>query len=184
MQPSLSKFIKITPCSRATKLVNFQIKSTLSNESWNQILPSLSQSFPTHHPNVFTPILSLSEGRAGIAWVPSNKMLFPPLRYKTSLAVLHRFSLYFYSYIILSDSLSLSLWIQRVKRTTIYDQSGNCRHGLDNTVTVPSLVKQRQRATNMSGEISCEELHRKCVGQRRVQGLYNKVDGASDSVFW
>jgi hypothetical protein len=33
MQPSLSKFIKIAPCSRATKLVNFQIISTLSNES-------------------------------------------------------------------------------------------------------------------------------------------------------
>jgi hypothetical protein len=37
-----------------------------------------SQASTTHHPNVFTPILSLSEGRAGIAWVPSNKMLFPP----------------------------------------------------------------------------------------------------------
>jgi hypothetical protein len=78
MQPSLSKFIKIAPCSRATKLVNFQIISTLSNESWNKILPSLSQAFTTHHTNIFTPILSLSEGRAGIAWVPSNKMLFSP----------------------------------------------------------------------------------------------------------
>jgi hypothetical protein len=75
MQPSLSKFIKITPCCRATKLVNFQIISTLSNDSWNQILPSLSQAFTTHNPNVFNLILSLSEGRAGIAWVPSNKML-------------------------------------------------------------------------------------------------------------
>jgi hypothetical protein len=35
-------------------------------------------SFYTRHPNVFTPILPLSEGRAGIAWVPSNKMLFFP----------------------------------------------------------------------------------------------------------
>jgi hypothetical protein len=42
MQPSLSKVIKITPCCRATKLVNFQIISTLSNESWNKILLSLS----------------------------------------------------------------------------------------------------------------------------------------------
>jgi hypothetical protein len=80
MQPSLSKLIKITPCCRTTKLVNLQIISTLSNESWNKILPPLSQAFTTHHPNVFTPILSLSEGRAGIAWVPSNKMLFSPLR--------------------------------------------------------------------------------------------------------
>jgi hypothetical protein len=29
--------------------------------------------FSTHHPNVFTPILSISEGRAGIAWVPSPR---------------------------------------------------------------------------------------------------------------
>jgi hypothetical protein len=83
MQLSLSKFIKITPCSRATELVNFQIISTLSNESLNTILMSLSlsQAFTTHHPNVFTPILSLSEGRAGIAWVPSKKMIFFHLRY-------------------------------------------------------------------------------------------------------
>jgi hypothetical protein len=107
MQPSLSKFIKITPCCRAAKLVNFQIISTLSNELWNKILPSLSQVFTTHHPNVFTPILSLSEGRVVIAWVPSNKMLFFPLRYKAPLAFPQMFSLFFYSYTILSDSLSL-----------------------------------------------------------------------------
>jgi hypothetical protein len=41
-------------------------------------LPSLSQAFTIHHPNVFALIISLSEGRAGIAWVPSNKMLFLP----------------------------------------------------------------------------------------------------------
>jgi hypothetical protein len=60
--------------------------------------------------NVFTPILSLSEGRAGIAWVPSNKMLSlpPPLRYKAPLAFSKMFSLFFYSSTILSDSLSLS----------------------------------------------------------------------------
>jgi hypothetical protein len=78
--------MKITPCSRATKLVNFKIISTLSNESWNKILPSLSQAFTSHHPNVFTPILPLSEGQAGIAWVPFNKMLSFPLRYKAPLA--------------------------------------------------------------------------------------------------
>jgi hypothetical protein len=107
MQPSLSKFIKIAPCCRATKLVNFQIISTFSNESLNQIQPSLSQAFTTRHPNVFTPILTLSEGQAGIAWAPSNKMLFFPLRYKAPLAFPQMFSLYFYSYTILSDSLSL-----------------------------------------------------------------------------
>jgi hypothetical protein len=98
MQPSLSKFIKITPCSKATKLVNFQIISTHSNESWNKILPSLSQAFTTHHPYVFTPILPLSEGRAGIAWVPSNKMLFFPLRYKAPLVFPHMFFLFFFGY--------------------------------------------------------------------------------------
>jgi hypothetical protein len=109
MQPSLSKFIKITPCSTTTKLVNFQIISTRSDESWNKILPSLSQAFTTHHPNVFTPILPLSEGWAGIAWVPSNKMLFFPLRQKAPLAFPQMISLFFYYYTILSDSLSLSL---------------------------------------------------------------------------
>jgi hypothetical protein len=107
MQPSLSKFFKIPPCSRATKLVNFQFISTFSNESWNKTLPSLSQAFTTHHPNVFTPILSLPEGRADIAWVPSNKILFFPLRYKAPLAFPQMFSLYFYSYTILPDTLSL-----------------------------------------------------------------------------
>jgi hypothetical protein len=38
----------------------------------------LSQAFITHHPNVFTVILPLQEGRAGIVWVPSNKMRFLP----------------------------------------------------------------------------------------------------------
>jgi hypothetical protein len=108
MQPSLSKFIKITPCSRATKLVNFHIISTLSNESWNKILPFLSQGFTTRHHNVFTPILPLSEGRAGIVWVPSNKMLFSPLSYKAPHAFPQMFSLFFYSLSFLTHSLSPS----------------------------------------------------------------------------
>jgi hypothetical protein len=73
----------------------------------------LQRASTTHHPNVFTPILSLSEGRAGIAWVPSNKTLFPPPpRHKAPLAFPQMFSLYFYSYTILTDSLSR---LQRVK---------------------------------------------------------------------
>jgi hypothetical protein len=54
----------------------------------NKIPPSLSQAFTTHLSNVFTLILSLSEGRAGIAWVPSNNMLSPPppRRYKAPLS--------------------------------------------------------------------------------------------------
>jgi hypothetical protein len=108
MQPSLSKFIKITPCCGATKLVNFQIISTLSNESWNQILPSLSQAFTTHHPNVFTPILSLSEGRAGIAWVPCNKMLFFALDIK-GLSLSPRCFLFTSTLILSFLTVSLSL---------------------------------------------------------------------------
>jgi hypothetical protein len=105
IQPSLSKFIKITPCSRATKLVNFQIISTRSNESWNKILPSLSQAFTTHHRNVFTPILPLSEGRAGIAWVPSNKMCFSPSDIKR-LSLSPRCFLFSSTHTVLSDSFS------------------------------------------------------------------------------
>jgi hypothetical protein len=69
----------------------------------------LSQAFTTHYPNVFTPILALSEGRAGIAWASSNKLLifFPSDIKRLSLSP-QMFSLFFYSYTILSDSLSLS----------------------------------------------------------------------------
>jgi hypothetical protein len=60
------------------------------------ILLSLSQVFTTHNPNVFTPILSLSEGRAGIAWLPSNKMFFlPPSDIKRLSLSPQIFSLYF-----------------------------------------------------------------------------------------
>jgi hypothetical protein len=48
----------------------------VGNDSWNQILPSLSQAFTTNHSIVFILILSISEGRVDIAWVPSNKMPF------------------------------------------------------------------------------------------------------------
>jgi hypothetical protein len=115
MQPSLSKLIKITPCCRATKLVNFQIISTLSNESWNKILPSLPQASTIHHPNVFTPILPLSEWRAGIAWVSSNKILFSTLRYKAPLAF-HPDVFSFLLLLYYPFWLSLSLFrLQRVK---------------------------------------------------------------------
>jgi hypothetical protein len=71
-----------------------------------KILPSLSQAFTTHNHNVFTPILPLSEGRTGIAWVSSNKMLFSPSDIKRLSLFPQMFSLFFYSYTILSDSLS------------------------------------------------------------------------------
>jgi hypothetical protein len=75
-----------------------------------------SQAFTTHHPNVFTPILSLSEGRAGIAWVPSNKMFFlSPSDIKRLSLFPQILSLYFYSSTILPYSLSLSLSLRLQK---------------------------------------------------------------------
>jgi hypothetical protein len=134
--------------------------------SWNKILPSLSQASTIHHPNVFTPILSLSEGRAGIAWVPSNKMLFFPLRHKVLLAFPQMFSIFFYSYTILSDSFSLfqvasacftcslldfklvKIRLQRVKQhcTILYLVSLDIIHR-------PSFLNKTQRCPVM--EISC-----------------------------
>jgi hypothetical protein len=70
----------------------------------------VSQAFTTHHPNAFTSILSLSEGRVGIAWIPSNKMLFLlPSDIKRLSLLPQMFSHYFYSSTIIPDSLSLSL---------------------------------------------------------------------------
>jgi hypothetical protein len=97
--------------------------STLSNELWNKILPSLSQASTTHHPNVFTHILSLSEGRAGIAWVPYNKMLFFPLRYKAPLAFPQMFSLYFYSYYHFWLSLTFTLFLLEGRAIVAWEPS-------------------------------------------------------------
>jgi hypothetical protein len=47
----------------------------------------MSQAFTTHHPGVFIVILSLSEGQVVIAWVPSNKMFFPPPSHITRLSL-------------------------------------------------------------------------------------------------
>jgi hypothetical protein len=105
---------KLPPCSRATNYLTLQIISTFSNYSWNQILPSLPQAFTTHHPNVFTLILSLSEGRAGIIWVPSNKMLFFPPDIKRPSFSLKRFLLSF-----LTLSLSLSIGFKALKQLTV-----------------------------------------------------------------
>jgi hypothetical protein len=73
----------------------------------NKIPPSLSQASTTHHPYVFTPIQSLSEGRASIAWVASNDVL-SARRYKVSLASPPKISLYLCCPSWLSLSLSLS----------------------------------------------------------------------------
>jgi hypothetical protein len=75
---------------------------------------SLSQAFTTHYPNVFTPILSLSEGRAGIAWVPSNKMLFSP-SYIKRLSLFPRCFLFTSTLMLSFLTFSLSLRLQEVK---------------------------------------------------------------------
>jgi hypothetical protein len=74
MQPSICKFIKITPeLCRSLNYLTFQIiLLTLINK---KIKNPLSQVATTHHPNVFTFFLSLSRGRVGIAWAPSNNMM-------------------------------------------------------------------------------------------------------------
>jgi hypothetical protein len=73
----------------------------------NKILPPLSQALTTHHPNFFTLIVTLSEGRASIGWVPYDKMLFVPSYIKQFSLPPKRFSLYFYSPTALPDSLPL-----------------------------------------------------------------------------
>jgi hypothetical protein len=52
--------------------LTFQIKFQHSPISKSQFRRLCYQALTTYHPNIFTLILSLSEGRAGIAWEPSN----------------------------------------------------------------------------------------------------------------
>jgi hypothetical protein len=106
MQHCLCKFIKITPIAVGWLIdLTFQITSTFSNNSIKQNSAPLSQAFTTHHPNVFTVILSLSEGRAGVAWVPSSKMLFRPDIKRLSLSPKY----FLLTSTLLLSSLSLSV---------------------------------------------------------------------------
>jgi hypothetical protein len=68
---------KLPPVVDAADLIVFQIiDKTIRNSKFR----CLSEASPYHH-NVFTFTLLLPEGRAGVAWEPSNKMmLFLPLR--------------------------------------------------------------------------------------------------------
>jgi hypothetical protein len=73
--------------------------------------------FTTYHPNVFTLILSLSDGRAGTAWEPSNYMMLflpppPPPRNKVSLTSAPNIFSLLLLFCYPSD-LSLSLRLQR-----------------------------------------------------------------------
>jgi hypothetical protein len=94
--------------------------------SYNQILPSLSQAFTTHHPNVFIPILSLSEGRAGIAgYLLTRCSFFPPQIQSTSRFPADVFSLLLLLYYPTCLSLSVSLQIERVYRATVTNRQHN-----------------------------------------------------------
>jgi hypothetical protein len=92
MPPTLCKFIKIS-------IQNEEIKIPLS----------LSQALTTHHVNVFALILSMREGRAGIAWIPSNKLLFFPISQEIkSLAIPQNFLFASTLILLLLFSLSFS----------------------------------------------------------------------------
>jgi hypothetical protein len=77
MQPSQFKLIKIThPVVDAADLFVFQITDKTITNSKSRCL---SEATPYYH-NIFTFTLFLPEGRAGVAWEPSNKMMiFLPL---------------------------------------------------------------------------------------------------------
>jgi hypothetical protein len=90
---------------------NFSTTAWLSN--YNFSINENNNSFSTYHHNVFTFTAPLSEGRAGITWVPSNKMFFLlPVRNRLSLLPKMFCSLFllFYS----PSRISLSLRLQRL----------------------------------------------------------------------
>jgi hypothetical protein len=62
---------KLPPVMDAADLIVFKIiDKTIRNSKFR----SRSEATPYHH-NVFTFILFLPEGRAGVAWEPSNKIM-------------------------------------------------------------------------------------------------------------
>jgi hypothetical protein len=74
--PPYFKLIKITLCCGCRRFVFYIIDKTIRNSKFR----CLSEATPYHH-NVFTFTLFLQEGRAGVSWEPSNKMmLFLPPR--------------------------------------------------------------------------------------------------------
>jgi hypothetical protein len=79
--PPNFKLIKITPCCGCRRFVFQIIDKTIRNSKFR----CLSEAIPYHH-NVFTFTLFLPEGRPGVAWEPSNKMMLflppPPLKIK------------------------------------------------------------------------------------------------------
>jgi hypothetical protein len=77
---------KLPPCCGRSRVVFQIIDKIIRNSKFR----CLSEATPHYH-NVFTFTLLLPEGRAGIAWEPSNKrMPFPPPR-KIKCLSLHPF---------------------------------------------------------------------------------------------
>jgi hypothetical protein len=76
MQPSQLKLIKITRLLwRPPNYLSFQIIISTHINHNIKIPLYLSQASTSYYPNVFTLILSLSEGRTDKAWEPSNKII-------------------------------------------------------------------------------------------------------------
>jgi hypothetical protein len=73
------KLVKITPCCECRRFVFQIIDKTIRNSKFR----CLSQASPYYH-NIFTFTLFLPEGRASVAWEPSNKMVLflPPRKIK------------------------------------------------------------------------------------------------------
>jgi hypothetical protein len=65
---------KLPPVVDAADLIVFFKLSIKQTEIQNSKFRSLSEATPYHH-NVFTFTLFLPEGRAGVAWEPSNKIM-------------------------------------------------------------------------------------------------------------
>jgi hypothetical protein len=68
--PPYFKLIKITPLLWTPPIFFLIIDKTIRNSKFR----SLSEATPYHH-NVFTFTLFLPEGRASVAWEPSNKIM-------------------------------------------------------------------------------------------------------------
>jgi hypothetical protein len=92
-------------CSQARPFINVAVQPVGEALRW-RVLSFLcnfihkttvapSQAFTPYHPNAFTPSSFLKEGRAGIAWEPSNSKMLSSLRHEMFLVSSPRFHLAF-----------------------------------------------------------------------------------------
>jgi hypothetical protein len=92
---------------KATKIIFPNFRLTLIQES--KFLAPPSQATAYNHPNVFTFILLLTEGRTSESWEPSNKRCSFSLLTKKCLSLFQEFS--HSSTLVLSSYLSVSLCV-------------------------------------------------------------------------